>query len=724
MKIKILPVFLTVLISTWGCDDDGSNKNPGIKTDQGLYTYVLSQSNQRQIWTTSVTNKVRMDNLPPEQTGDILKVHMARNEFEPLKIIVPPQKGSVSVSSISGLEQLDYMVQKVEFVDGWEEKLVKVSQGETINLSSSQNTVLWITFHSIESTPSGTQETVLSLDFGSGDTVDIPLEIYIFDFSLPLSPSFHTQLNVSISSLMSSGKTVEDVKTMLFEHKMTPKSVTWPSSFSYTITWDNTSNPNQCSSFYDEEDEGADYSIRYLALKYISGTGWNGVGFPTSMLFQFVDNSTPRPDTFCGVARGDHYGTEEYNQNWGEYLGSLESYLISSNYIEKTYYYVQNEPQNDEDHKLAAYLCSLVRSYAPELRIAISEEPKPEITEDPEWGCGYDIWIAHIRALNESYALERQLLGETLWLYSLDHDPEPYFNPTLIENQGIHQRIIPWVSWTLRARGWAYYDFGRFFIDGEPTVRASLFREGFEDYEYLRLANNGLEPDPGTSYEVDTAVFSAASSLTSFTRLPDALLKLRNELGFYVEGTSTEIPVLEDNTPTRPSGKYFINFQNPSGEPSDEPLTDGTNNWIKIGWQPFDSELMYGWYGEFIDNTSIALYGYDNTSGFTEFEKSYLYDDYGRDNLFEFSIENGTYEVTVCAGRPARGYPSDPHNVTIEGVKVIDDEITTDENPQFTRTVTVQITDGSLSLVCGGKSNSTGQYSYTFLSYLVIKPSI
>ena len=27
----------------------------------------------------------------------------------------------------------------------------------------------------------------------------------------------------------------------------------------------------------------------------------------------FVDNSTPRPQTLCGIDRGDHYGTDAYN---------------------------------------------------------------------------------------------------------------------------------------------------------------------------------------------------------------------------------------------------------------------------------------------------------------------------------------------------------------------------------------------------------------------------
>jgi hypothetical protein len=59
----------------------------------------------------------------------------------------------------------------------------------------------------------------------------------------------------------------------------------------------------------------------------------------------------------------------------------------------------------------------------------------------------------------------------------------------------------------------------------------------------------------------------------------------------------------------------------------------------------------------------------------------------------------------------------------VEGVVAIDDEVTTDTAPTFDRTVSVQITDGRLSVEMGGYSESAGNWSYTFLSYLEIVPA-
>ena len=98
-----------------------------------------------------------------------------------------------------------------------------------------------------------------------------------------------------------------------------------------------------------------------------------------------------------------------------------------------------------------------------------------------------------------------------------------------------------------------------------------------------------------------------------------------------------------------------------------------------------------------------------------------VYDDYGRDSLFEFELENGLYRVTAAVGRPGGAYPSDPHNLRVEGMVVVDDEPTTDAEPQLVRSVEVGLIDGKLSFEIGGMSESTGDWAYTFLAYIEIE---
>ena len=66
--------------------------------------------------------------------------------------------------------------------------------------------------------------------------IDIPITLRVFDFSIPSEIHYASQLNVSISDLIPTGGDVDDAKTVLFEHRFTPKSVTWPSGFNWGIT--------------------------------------------------------------------------------------------------------------------------------------------------------------------------------------------------------------------------------------------------------------------------------------------------------------------------------------------------------------------------------------------------------------------------------------------------------------------------------------------------------
>ncbi|MCB9644374.1 MAG: hypothetical protein H6728_14980, partial [Myxococcales bacterium] len=503
-------------------------------------------------------------------------------------------------------------------------------------------------------------------------------------------------------------------------------SVPWPSGFGYGITWDNNKNPQRCKQFWDEPDESPPYSIRSLSRRYGLGDGWNGgVGFPTMMLFQFVDNATPRPSSFCGVARGSgHEGTTEYNATYGAYLKGLQDYLEQAGLLDKSYYYVMNEPQNDVDHALAAHLCREIRKAAPKLKIAISEEAKPQIYADSKGACGYDIWLAHLPTYAPAVeaAWQRHLQhGERTWWYSLPQDSAPFLNPTKPEGEGIEVRVIPWMAWRYRAEGWAYYDVGSFLQGRQPTIRFELLREGFEDYEYLWLANQQAYPTPKQGAIPDESVNRLVSSLTSFQRDPAALTKLRLELGRYLGKERQDLPLIKSADPTRPKQSYFINFQAPKGEPKAEPLQVDGKTYIKVGWSKYDEKAGYGWFGPYLDDPKITKTQWLADAPVNELQRSILFDDYGRKNTFEFDLPNGAYRVTVSVGWHGKTYRY--NQVWIEGKVLIDNEATDASNKHYiVRSIDIDLSDGKLTLEMGGKSPQSNDFEYTMLNYLQIEP--
>jgi hypothetical protein len=658
--------------------------------------------------------------VTPARSG--LSVSAARGEAESLWLSLGPGEGAVT-AKVDGLSGFDVSVYGVGFTEGFGDTLAPLAPETPWPLSPNARGALLLDVRVPRGAASGPHAGTLRLRRAGRPDVALPLTVRVFDFDLPPEVHFSSQLNLDLAALVPPGADADAARDLLFGLRLTPANPVWPSSFRWDITWDSPSNPARCRALFDEPDEAPAYGVGALARHALLGEGWNGVGFPDAAIFQFVDNATPRPATFCGEARGDAFGTPAYNVAWSAWLTALGAYLRAHGLADRTYAYLQNEPQTPDDARLAAHLCRLVRAAAPGLRIAISEQPTRAIAEDPGGACGYDIWMSALQHLEPAYALVRQRdFGEQLWLYSLDHDPAPYFNPTSPTRDTLHARVIPWVSWRLRARGWAYSDGDRFFPGGRPNLRALALRDGFEDYEYLYLANGGRHPTPGAAEAVDRTVAGVATGLTDWNRDPAVLATLRDALGAYLSGERADLPVVGAEPGTPPEARA-VNFQDPSGEPAADPLVVDGRTWEKVGWGPWDAERRLGFLGEHVgDDSGIARAGYDAVEGFDELARSYLYDDFGRPALFELGLAPGHYRVRIGLGRPARGYPNDPHNVTLEGVPVVVDHLTTDAAPTFVYEGDVEVLDGRLSVGFGGRSARTGEFAYTFLSFLSADP--
>ncbi len=491
-------------------------------------------------------------------------------------------------------------------------------------------------------------------------------------------------------------------------------------------------------------EEPGPYDISQLGPKYIDGVGWNVVCFPSFQALSFVDNQTPRPQVFCDVDRGpDHLGTPAYNAAWSTMLAALDAYLVGKGWAGKAYYYVQNEPQGPTDYDLAAHLAALTRAAAPNLRLAISEEPKPEIAEHPGIGAArYDLWWADLSEFEPTYAAARQALGEQVWWYFLYGDLPPHFNPITLDHAGVEARVAYWAAWKYRIRGFAYYSVTGWGADplGDPrppgppqngdgfllyppqgdelvtSIRWELLREGVEDHEYLRLAAGGEYPaTPAEQVGCDASVASAVSSTTAYTRDASALQHLRDELGYYLEGARTGCPLLLAEAPgLHPRAAYHINFQDPDGEPSADPLSVDGVSWQKVGWTPYAPEQGFGWSGPYIGDPAIMKAQYLADAPVDELQRSILYNDYGRTDAFNWDLEAGLYTVTVSVGWYGKDYPK--HRVVVEGSVLFDSVPTTTATPYLVGSVDVMVSDGNLTLEVGQDDE------YTMLNWLSIAP--
>ncbi len=183
-----------------------------------------------------------------------------------------------------------------------------------------------------------------------------------------------------------------------------------------------------------------------------------------------------------------------------------------------------------------------------------------------------------------------------------------------------------------------------------------------------------------------------------------------------IEGKVNGYPVLDSKPPgAHPRAGYYINFQDPAGQPTASPLIVNGHEWTKIGWEGYDSKKGYGWSGPYIGDNTIMLYSYISDAPVDDLQRSVIYDDYGRTDTFNWDIENGKYTITVSIGWYNRTYSQQV--VTIEGKKLFDVVATTPSQPYLTASVTVEVSDGNVTLEAG----ITDQY--TMLNWMSIEPA-
>jgi hypothetical protein len=237
-------------------------------------------------------------------------------------------------------------------------------------------------------------------------------------------------------------------------------------------------------------------------------------------------------------------------------------------------------------------------------------------------------------------------------------------------------------------------------------------RDGLEDYEYLYRYNGAL-PVPGSSNTSDALADKMVSGLTSYTRDDNFCYNLRRLIGLKLGNEIAAVPDIQPQSghprTAGPPGNYFINFQDPAGQPIADPLiVNGKTYTEKIGWNPYDSSLGYGWYGDM----AHVMYQYI-TTGPNPLQNSIIFDDWGRQKTFEFDLPNGRYNVTVSVGWANKTYSH--HKIEIEGTAFINDEGTSSSTPYLVRTKSIQISDHKLTMNMGIFNE------YTMLNYLDIE---
>lgn len=741
--------------------------------DSEAYTYRLTQSTAAyQFWTTLPSEHVFKDSPVPAAAGSEVKVYAAKNEFEPFQIVVrPASSGNVTVNLGSfgaGITAELYQVKYVNLTQATDylgrtgphpDPLWPLSNGTSVAVTANENTAFWFSAHVSTSVAAG--DYTATVQIGG---VNIPVRLHVFNFAIPDELHVQSQMNYSDQEILTrygvSGTGanywtyVDKIKQYLIDHRLTSRAVLWSSGLTT-----NGATPYidyNCNGTFTDND--GIWGFEKPAERYLQGTGLmngtfttpfnEGTGFASFQAATFRNNDSSadqRPNSFCGYTRSsaDWYTANNpntsYNQKWFQYMAAMQNYLQSLGYLDKAYYYLANEPQDQADYDAVAWYSQELKKAAPQLKLMVSEEPKPEIYAHPIYaGAKIDIWLAHLGIhFKPEVALDRlQNHNEETWIYWLYNTYLPRFNPFTIDHPGVEGKLTGWFLWKYRLRGIAYYRFndwslnpwiapldndqnGEYFMlyppstnnsniaygsNGHrfvPSIRLELMRDSLEDYEYFYLLNGSQQPRAYEANPADDAVNKIIGGVQAYNRDGELLYNLRRLIGLKIGGELSSIPDIEPRSAHSrsdgPPGDYYINFQDPAGQPTGLVVYNG-HIYMKIGNALYSADAGYGWYRSYDVPADNFYHDYDQwfDAPPTELLRSSIIDNWGRDHVFEFDLPNGVYNVTVGVGY--RG-GTRSHTIIIEGTTFINNETT--NNSAIIRTKQVTVTDKKLTLVMG-----------------------
>ena len=607
-----------------------------------------------------------------------------------------------------------------------------LESGDTVSLTAGQNTAIWITVQVPAGTPAGDYSTDVTVD---GIAVPIALHVFDFELpgelSVASSLGFAQQeVLAKYGAGYSDWAFMDQWRQFFIDHRLTPQVPLWPSAL--TVGGGTPLVSYNCATQTLSDPDGI-WGFEMPAARWLGGTGLmggnfaepfnDGVGFPSYPAVGLGSNDPsedPRPSSMCGRAawrrRLVHRGRSRLGLQPGvvrlRRRAAATTWPDSATSTSPTSSWPTSPPTRPTTTPSPGTRASS-RPPRPGLRLMVSEEPKPAIFDHADYvqDAQVDIWLTYLGFFDPAVAAERDAAhGESSWLYYLPYSVAPYSNPFTLDHPGVDSRLMGWFFWKYRLRGlthdsiidwsvnpWttpaptANNGFTNLLYPPSPTntaiaygsnnqrpvpsIRMELIRDGLEDYEYLRVMNAAAAPAAGVTNVADAQVDKVIGGVASYTQDADFIANLRRLIGQLNAGEIASLPDIHPAPVHQRAqgepGDYYLNFQNPAGEPTADPLVVDGKTYLKIGGAAYSAGDGYGWYSPPSVNWRTAGF----PSGPNELQNSILYSDYGRPAVFEFDLPAGTYDVTVSVGWPGRSF--DHGKIVIEGVPLLDDETTT-----------------------------------------------
>ncbi len=535
-------------------------------------------------WSADAGYRVGRDRVVPTAQTEALLLTMARNEAESVQLVLRSDRniaalplsvsaltsdsGAVLPASAVDLRRVDYLflaapTDEVGVTDFWPDPLTPLTTPLQLEAGHNQPVMVTVT------APPDAAPGIYRGDITVGDALRLPIEIQLFDFTLPDTLSCTAVSDLGTRYLEESHKAVTDAdKRAVFERYLAAMGAHHIAPYNPTpydqprITWPEA-----------DGEVAIDFTDYERELKRVLDT----------YHFKRFTVQLPLPP---GIERLDADMTTEQEAAFASAIAQYQDFYAKNGLLDIAFVYVWDEPHPSAFPQVDRCLERL-RKYAPKLKRMVT----PFWVEE-RWGTNLDIWAFLSHHYVEWAAQGCRDRGEELWWYVCTGPRAPYATG-FIDHPASELRTWLWQTRQYRMEGTLYWssvfwsnatlpgypvrnlytepmltnesggEFGNgdgmllypprdgfhaaaagpILEDAVTSQRLVSWRDGLEDFEYFRLLEEKLHNSGGRLSAAERAEAEAlltvpeavSRSLDDFSPKPEAMKAHRNKLAKMIE---------------------------------------------------------------------------------------------------------------------------------------------------------------------------------------------
>ncbi len=187
--------------------------------EDASFGYAIRSDDAADVWWCEGPWKISRDRIAPSEKRPEVSVEAARDEFEPLQLVLRPKraltgvkvavadfKGAASTlpASIASVKQVGYVQVKIPTDDlggkgWWPDPLTPVTG--PLDAPAARNLPLWLTVHVPRDARPGAYTSTVTLTADGGFRAEVPLRLRVFNFAIPEEVHVQTALGLDQSVL-------------------------------------------------------------------------------------------------------------------------------------------------------------------------------------------------------------------------------------------------------------------------------------------------------------------------------------------------------------------------------------------------------------------------------------------------------------------------------------------------------------------------------------------